>query len=91
VYLGANLPEADLAAAITHHAARVTLLSAALGANTERLYAECAQVRAAVGPEVTILAGGAGFQPAPEGTIGMTSLRALSDWARSFSLNFSPN
>jgi len=58
VYLGANLPAADLAA---------------------------------VGPEVTILAGGAGFQPAPEGTIGMTSLRALSDWARSFSLNFSPN
>jgi cobalamin-dependent methionine synthase I len=91
VYLGANLPAADLASAIAHHAARVTLLSAALGADTERLYAECAKVRAAVGPEVTILTGGAGFQPAPDGTTGMTSLRALSDWARSFSLNYSPN
>jgi len=91
VYLGANLPAIDLAQALQQHAARVAVLSAARGADAGRLARECAQLRAAVGPDTTLLTGGAGFVPTPTDTVGFSSLRALHDWARGFSLGHSPN
>lgn len=91
VYLGANLPAVDLAHAVQQHAARVALLSAARGAEADVLARECAELRASVGGELTILTGGAGFDPPPAGALGFSSLHALNDWARSFSLGHSPN
>jgi methanogenic corrinoid protein MtbC1 len=91
VYLGANLPPLELAKAIQQHAARLALLSAASGTPREQLHEQCLQLRDAVGPDLTILVGGAGFEHTPAAMIGLPNLRSLSAWARSFSLGFSPN
>ena len=91
VYLGANLPVSELASAIEQHAARGALLSAARGTPRESLHDQCRQLREAVGSELTILVGGAGFDTVPPAAIGLPSLRSLSSWARGFSLGFSPN
>lgn len=91
VYLGANLPATELADAVKQHAARLALLSAARGTPREQLAEQCQQLRAAVGTELTILVGGAGFEIAPVTTIGLQSLRSLNNWARGFSIDHSPN
>jgi methanogenic corrinoid protein MtbC1 len=91
VYLGANLPTQELAHAVQQHAARLALLSAACGARPEQLLEQCAQLRTLSGPDVTIIVGGAGFEPNPPATVGLQSLRALSAWARAFCLGYSPN
>ncbi|HET8937378.1 MAG TPA: hypothetical protein VFN67_28240, partial [Polyangiales bacterium] len=81
----------ELASAIEQHGARGTLLSAARGTPKESLDEQCQQLREAVGAELTILVGGAGFVDVPSAAIGLPSLRSLSTWARGFSLGFSPN
>jgi DNA-binding transcriptional MerR regulator/methanogenic corrinoid protein MtbC1 len=92
VYLGGDLPAEELAHAVRHHAARVAVLSAATGTEAEQLQRHCAGLRTALGPDITIVVGGTGFAEADaSGTLGMQSLRALSDWARAFSRGFSPN
>jgi MerR family transcriptional regulator, light-induced transcriptional regulator len=91
VYLGANLPTQELANAVQQHAARLALMSAAAGTQSEPLHAECVELRALLGPEVTIVVGGGGFVTAPPSITTLNSLRALSSWARTFSLGFSPN
>jgi len=92
VYLGADLPPDELAHAVQQHAARVAVMSAASGKEAEELREHCVGLRTALGADVTILVGGTGFVDAPApGTTSMHSLRALSDWARAFSLGFSPN
>lgn len=91
VYLGANLPASELASAIEQHAARGALLSAARGTPREVLHEHCRQLRDAVGSELTILVGGAGFEVVPPAAIGLHSLHSLNSWARGFSLGFTPN
>jgi methanogenic corrinoid protein MtbC1 len=91
VYLGANLPASELASAIEQHAARGALLSAARGTPREALHEHCQQLRDAVGSELTILVGGAGFEVVPPAAIGLQSLHSLNSWARGFSVGFSPN
>jgi DNA-binding transcriptional MerR regulator/methylmalonyl-CoA mutase cobalamin-binding subunit len=92
VYLGADLPADELANAVQQHAARVALMSAASGKDAEQLRQHCVTLRDTLGAEVTIIVGGSGFvEASTPGTLEMQSLRALSDWARAFTLGFSPN
>lgn len=83
IYLGANLPPAELATAVEHHSARLALLSAARGTHADSLLEHCEALRSAVGDDVTILVGGSGFSDVPAAAVSFQSLRALNVWAQS--------
>jgi methanogenic corrinoid protein MtbC1 len=91
VFLGADLPAHEIAQAVHQHAARAAVLSAACGADQQRVHEECAALRTALGHDACIIAGGGGFAPAPTGVLGIYDLGELDQWARRFSLGFSPN
>jgi methanogenic corrinoid protein MtbC1 len=91
VFLGADLPAPEIAQAVHQHAARAAVLSAARGADQQRLQEQCAVLQAELGHEVCILAGGGGFEPTPAGVLGIYDLEQLDQWARKFALGFSPN
>jgi methanogenic corrinoid protein MtbC1 len=82
VFLGGDLPAAEIGRAALEHAARACLLSAARGADAARVAHECAELRAALGPEFAILAGGEGFVAGPSTVAHLQSLSALDRWAR---------
>jgi DNA-binding transcriptional MerR regulator len=84
VYLGADLPALEIAEAVTQHAARAVVLSAASGSDSTRLTAECATLREALGPEFPIIAGGAGFRAIASVTV-LSDFQHLERWADSFS------
>jgi DNA-binding transcriptional MerR regulator len=84
VYLGADLPANEVVEAVAQHSARAVVLSAALGIDAERLALECDALRAALGPDFPVLAGGAGFL----GVRAVTRLddfQSLERWAQTFS------
>ncbi len=83
VYLGADLPALEIAQAVTQHAARAVVLSAASGIDHPRLISECTALRGALGPQFPILAGGAGFDGAPDVTV-LDSFERLERWSVSF-------
>ncbi|MET0385032.1 MAG: cobalamin B12-binding domain-containing protein [Polyangiales bacterium] len=83
-YLGGDLPALEIAKAIVHHGAGAVVLSAACGAEPTLLAQECAELRAALGPEVAIVVGGGGFEQVPAGVLGLGDLSALDEWARGF-------
>jgi methanogenic corrinoid protein MtbC1 len=83
VYLGADLPASEIAEAVTQHAARAIVLSAAMGTDSARLSAECDTLRAALGPDFPIVAGGAGFQAA-DSVVVLESFQRLERWAEAF-------
>jgi MerR family transcriptional regulator, light-induced transcriptional regulator len=91
VYLGADVPAAEIAAAVTQHAARAVVLSSALGSERERSHAECAALRETLGPGFAIVVGGAGFDDAPQTVRRLDSLSALDAWARDLALEAAPN
>jgi DNA-binding transcriptional MerR regulator len=83
VYLGADLPAHEVAEAVTQHAARAVVLSAAQGSDRARVAAECATLRDSLGPEFPIVAGGVGFS----GIAGVTVLedfQLLERWVGRF-------
>jgi DNA-binding transcriptional MerR regulator/methylmalonyl-CoA mutase cobalamin-binding subunit len=82
VYLGANLPAVELAHAVAHHGARLTLMSAARGSHPDELRAQYEALRSALASDVTILVGGGGFAEVPPAAVGFQSLRALNSWAQ---------
>lgn len=82
VYLGANLPASELANAVEHHGARITLLSAARGTHPDELRGQFQALRSALASDVTILVGGGGFADVPPAAVGFQSLRALNLWAQ---------
>jgi DNA-binding transcriptional MerR regulator len=83
VYLGADLPAIEIAEAVMQHAARAIVLSAATGTDAARLVAECAALRAALGPEFPILAGGGGFEGAASVTV-LPDFQQLERWVEGF-------
>jgi DNA-binding transcriptional MerR regulator/methanogenic corrinoid protein MtbC1 len=83
VYLGADLPAQEVAEAVTQHAARAVVLSSALGSDRTRLTGECDTLRAALGPEFPIIAGGAGFSGIPSVTV-FEDFQLLERWVASF-------
>ena len=91
VFLGADLPAQEIAQAVHQHAARAVVLSAARGADAQRIVDECAALHEGLGHDACIIAGGGGFQPAPTGVLGIYDLHELDQWARKFALGFSPN
>jgi len=91
VFLGADLPAQEIAQAVHQHAARAAVLSAARGADQQRLAEESSNLQVSLGHDACIVAGGAGFEPAPAGVLGIYDLQELDQWARKFALGFSPN
>lgn len=83
VYLGADLPAGEIAEAVTQHAARAVVLSAAAGTDTGRLAAECTILRNALGDEFPIVAGGGGFRDLAMVSV-LNDLQTLDRWAASF-------
>jgi methylmalonyl-CoA mutase cobalamin-binding subunit len=83
VYLGADLPALEVAEAVTQHAARAVVMSAAAGFDPERLRAECTTLRGALGQDFPVLAGGDGFQGAASVTV-LRDFQQLEQWANSF-------
>jgi methanogenic corrinoid protein MtbC1 len=86
VYLGPDIPAEEIAQAVAQHAAQAVVLSAALGVERERAYAECDVLRRALGPQFPILAGGRGFDVPPSSVLRLEGLEALDLWAREFAL-----
>lgn len=82
VFLGADTPAEEVGQAAEFHAAQAVLLSAAVGADPERMLQEQARIRAAVPAEIAILAGGRGFSACVDGVTPMTDLPALETWLR---------
>jgi DNA-binding transcriptional MerR regulator len=82
VYLGADLPANEIAEAVTQHAARAVVLSAAQGADVGRLQTECTVLRSALGDDFPIVAGGAGFREITAVSV-LEDLHALNEWAAS--------
>jgi len=82
VYLGTDMPAAELAFAARAHEAAVVVLSAACGADQAKIWDECAALRRAVGSNTEIVVGGAGFSAAPPEVIRLENLFALHDWAQ---------
>jgi methylmalonyl-CoA mutase cobalamin-binding subunit len=82
VFLGADLPATEIAEAAAQHAASAVVLSAARGVDREGLERDCAALRLAIGLDIPIVAGGAGFDPFPTTVLGFYDLSALDEWAR---------
>ena len=80
VFLGADLPAAEIARAVEHHGAAAVLLSAAGGTDRDRLEREVAALRQQLPASVPIVGGGDGFGPATAGAIAVDSLAALAEW-----------
>lgn len=62
IFLGANTPVREVAAAVEAHSAEAVILSASSACDSELLREHLVELRAAVAPGVPIMAGGAGVQ-----------------------------
>jgi methanogenic corrinoid protein MtbC1 len=91
VYLGADVPAAEIAQSVAQHGARAVVLSAARSMAREQLLLECRSLRTSLGAELPIVVGGDGFEHPPEGVTLLPDLRLLDSWAREFSRGSSPN
>jgi methanogenic corrinoid protein MtbC1 len=91
VYLGADVPAPEIAHSVAQHGARAIVLSAAVGVAHERLQLECRALRTAVGADLPIIVGGAGFDRPPSQLTHLAGLPELDDWARKFAFGLSPN
>jgi len=87
VYLGADLPAAEIVQAAVQHGARAVVLSAAEGAIAAHLALECEEITTALGPEFPVLVGGVGFAMSPACVTRLDGLQALDRWAFTFSEN----
>jgi methanogenic corrinoid protein MtbC1 len=83
VFLGADSPPAEVARAMQQHAALAVVLSAAAGVDRGRLERDVNALRAELGPNALILAGGAGFQPPLRAVLTVPTLRDLVAWLAS--------
>jgi methylmalonyl-CoA mutase cobalamin-binding subunit len=81
VFLGVDLPAEEIASTATHHRAAAVLLSAAAGTDRAQLDREVAALNLALPASMPIVGGGAGFAPAPPGSLSVDSLGALAAWA----------
>jgi methanogenic corrinoid protein MtbC1 len=84
IYLGADIPAEEIVQAVSQHSAGALVLSAAFGAERDRLQAECDVLRGALGVDFTIVAGGRGFDPPPPTVRYLNGLDGLETWAREF-------
>jgi methanogenic corrinoid protein MtbC1 len=80
VFLGASVPAREIADAVIQHSAQAAVLSAASGVERAQLLHEVATLRAALPPELMIVAGGRGFQPPPGDVVVVQNLFELVDW-----------
>ena len=80
VFLGADAPAGEIARALIHHSAEAVVLSAAVGTDRTRLEHDVIALRAELGPDPAIVAGGAGFQPPLPGVTTISRLRELVGW-----------
>jgi methanogenic corrinoid protein MtbC1 len=81
VYLGADLPAREIAAAVSQREAAAVVLSAALGVDGVRLADEVAELRGALGPNFPIVGGGRGFRSV-EHVLLMDNFQTLEAWAQ---------
>jgi methylmalonyl-CoA mutase cobalamin-binding subunit len=75
LYLGADLPAEDIAAAVKSRGARAILLSLVFPHGDSATIAELKELRLLVGPELPIFAGG---QAVPSYTVALAELGALA-------------
>jgi MerR family transcriptional regulator, light-induced transcriptional regulator len=80
VFLGADAPPGEIARALAHHSAEAVVLSAAAGADRAQLERDVIALRAELGPELPIVAGGAGFQPPLPTVVTVQRLSELVAW-----------
>jgi DNA-binding transcriptional MerR regulator/methylmalonyl-CoA mutase cobalamin-binding subunit len=80
VFLGASVPAREIAEAVLHHGAQAAVLSAASGVDRTQLQHEISALRAALPPEIVIVAGGRGFLPPPGDVVVVQNLFELVDW-----------
>jgi MerR family transcriptional regulator, light-induced transcriptional regulator len=80
VFLGASVPAREIADAAVQHGAQAAVLSAASGVDRVQLQQEVTALRAALPPELVIVAGGRGFQPPPGDVVVVQNLFELVDW-----------
>lgn len=82
VFLGADLPAADIAEAARHHAAEAVVLSASVARDRAQLSHELAALRAALPASLPILCGGEGPWPdAQPGCVLIRRFAQLTRWA----------
>jgi methylmalonyl-CoA mutase cobalamin-binding subunit len=80
VFLGASVPAREIADAVIQHGAQAAVLSAASGVDRTQLQHEVKTLRAALPPELVVVAGGRGFQPPPGDVVVVQNLFELVDW-----------
>lgn len=88
VFLGANTPVLEVAAAVHAHAAEAVVLSASASCEPSSLAAHLTELRDAVPAQVPIVAGGAGVQGLfsdrdPAGVLVLQRFTGLRAWLRS--------
>jgi methanogenic corrinoid protein MtbC1 len=84
IFLGANTPIDDIVGAVIEQDAHAVALSSALGANRRTLERDVKTLVRALPVAFPIVAGGAGFEPPPEGVVLRSELRDLVTWTRAF-------
>lgn len=83
VFLGANVPVADIVRATEHHTAEAALLSAAEGSDDAKLHDDLRELRHALPAGVTLVARGRGVLTVPLGVTRLRSFEELASWVRS--------
>jgi DNA-binding transcriptional MerR regulator len=83
VFLGANTPVAEIAAAVSAHAAEAVVLSASASCDRAQLRRDVAELRACVPASVPIVAGGEAFAAETPGAEVLPRFSALRAWLRS--------
>ena len=80
VFLGADAPLDEIAAAAEHHAAEAVLLSSAEGCDHAEQQADLGSLRAVLDPAIELRFGGRGFKGVREPAAPFNSLGELEDW-----------
>ena len=88
IFLGADTPVLEVAAAVAAHSAEAVVMSASASCEASRLAQHLTELRDAVPPQVPIVAGGAGVQGLfsdrdPAGVLVLQRFTGLRAWLRS--------
>jgi|SRR5687767_40813 len=81
IYLGADTPSADIAAAARQHDARAVGVSVIAPTDSDATRTELASLRAALPARVALLVGGSGISRLGELAAGVTPVRDLAHWS----------
>lgn len=82
IFLGANTPVAEIAAAVQANAAAAVILSASASCERRALAHHVAELRAALPSEVPLLGGGAGLADEPAGILVLRRFGGLRSWLK---------